>query len=134
MRNIRYEIIENLKEELKKDEKWQYYNELKKLINEVKDLQLKEYQEEEKKEQFEKMRRYTVLKREYIERGLKGYYKNRTEEVELINYTDKKLETKLKELNKNKRTRLFKIDIDIKTTSKKGKADYLKYLIDKKYN
>lgn len=134
MRNIRYDLLDDLKEELKKELKWQYYNELKKLINEAKDLQLKEHQEKEKKQQIEMMSRYTLLRREYLQRGTKGFYKNSFEEVELFNATDKQIEKKLKTLNKYKRTRFFTIVKDIKTTSRKGKAEYLKYLIDKQYN
>lgn len=82
---------------------------------------------------FNNLKRVTFLKREFLERKQKGFYSLKTETIILINSTDNKINNKLKELNKNKISRLFKIEKDFKLTSKPKLKEYKHYLIDNDY-
>lgn len=82
---------------------------------------------------FSNLTRVTFLKREFLERKQKGFYSLNNEIVILINSTDKKINNKINELNKNKISRLFKIEKDFRLTSKVKLKEYKHYLIDKDY-
>lgn len=82
---------------------------------------------------FNNLKRVTFLKREFLERKQKGFYSLKNEIVILINSTDTKISNKLEELNKNKISRLFKIEKDFKLTSKLKLKEYKHYLIDNDY-
>ena len=82
---------------------------------------------------FKDLKRVTFLTRDYLERRQLGYFTAKTETLILINTTDKKIDDKLKELNKTKHTRLFKVEKDFKLTSKVKIKEYKHYLIDNNY-
>lgn len=76
------------------------------------------------------LKRYTIIERESLKRGKKGYFSNEIETIILKNSTDKKIEIKLLELNKGKRSRFYEVKHDFKLTTKQGKKDFMHYLID----
>ena len=82
---------------------------------------------------FNELKRVTFLKRDYLERRQRGYFTTKTETIILINSTDKKINDKLKELNKTKKTRLFKVEKDFKLTSKVKLKEYKHYLVNNNY-
>lgn len=82
---------------------------------------------------FDNLKRVTFLKREFLERKQKGFYSLKSEIIILINSTDTKINNKLNELNKNKISRLFKIEKDFKLTSKPRLKEYKHYLIENDY-
>lgn len=82
---------------------------------------------------FKDLKRVTFLTREFLERRQLGYFTAKTETIILINSTDKKIDDKLKELNKTKIKRLFKIEKDFKLTSNVKLKEYKHYLIDNNY-
>lgn len=125
-----YELVEEKKQELKQQEKWQEYNKLKKEYREIENLKTRLEEFEKKQDEFKNLKRYTLLKRDYLERGTKNYFKEKSEYKILINATDKKIEKTLEELNKNKRSRLFVVDEDFKTNTKNGMKKYKHYLVD----
>lgn len=125
-----YELVEEKKQELKQQEKWQDYNKLKKEYKEIENLKTRLAEFEKKQDEFKNLKRYTLLKRDYLERKNKNYFKEKAEYKILINATDKKIEKTLEELNKNKRSRLFVVDEDFKTNTKNGMKKYKHYLID----
>lgn len=124
------ELVEEKKQELKQQEKWQEYNKLKKEYREIENLKTRLEEFEKKQDEFKNLKRYTLLKRDYLERTNKNYFKEKIEYKILINATDKKIEKTLEELNKNKRSRLFIVDEDFKTNTKNGMKEYKHYLID----
>lgn len=124
------ELVEEKKQELKQQEKWQEYNKLKKEYKEIENLKTRLEEFEKKQDEFKNLKRYTLLKRAYLERTNKNYFKEKVEYKILINATDKKIEKTLEELNKNKRSRLFVVDEDFKTNTKNGMKKYKHYLID----
>ena len=82
---------------------------------------------------FNELKRVTFVTRDYLERRQLGYFTARTETIILINSTDKKIDDKLKELNKTKKTRLFKVEKDFKLTSNVKLKEYKHYLVDNNY-
>lgn len=82
---------------------------------------------------FNELKRVTFLTRDYLERRQLGYFIAKTETIILINSTDKKINDSLKELNKNKISRLFKVEKDFKLSSKIKLKEYKHYLIDNDY-
>lgn len=124
------ELVEEKKQELKQQEKWQEYNKLKKEYKEIENLKARLEEFKKKQDEFKNLKRYTLLKRDYLERTNKNYFKEKVEYKILINATDKKIEKTLEELNKNKRSRLFIVDEDFKTNTKNGMKKYKHYLID----
>lgn len=82
---------------------------------------------------FNDLKRVTFLKRDYLERRQLGYFTAKTETIILINSTDTKINNKITELNKNKISRLFKVEKDFKLTSKIKLKEYKHYLIDNDY-
>ena len=82
---------------------------------------------------FNELKRVTFLTRDYLERRQQGYFTTKTDTIILINTTDKNINAKLKELNKTKRTRLFKVEKDYKLTSKVKLKEYKHYLVDNNY-
>ena len=82
---------------------------------------------------FNELKRVTFLTRDYLERRQLGYFTTKTETIILINSTDKKINDKLKQLNKTKKTRLFKVEKDFKLTSKVKLKEYKHYLVDNNY-
>lgn len=125
-----YELVEQKKQELKQQEKWQEYNKLKKEYREIENLKTRLAEFDKKQDEFKNLKRYTLLKRVYLERGTKNYFKEKAEYKILINATNKKIEKTLEELNKNKRSRLFVVDEDFKTNTKNGMKKYKHYLVD----
>ena len=124
------ELIEKKKEELKASKKWEEYNRLKKEERDYKSIKGQGAKLEEKKHEYDGLKRYTILKREYLKRGLGGYFNNREEIIILRNATDKQIEKKLAELNKGKRARFFRVERDFKTATKKGMKEFKHYLVD----
>ena len=124
------ELIELKKEELKKEEKWEEYRALKKEYNQIVIDRNKLQKIEDEKEALRKLKRYTIIRREVLKRGLCNYYKLENEEIVLENATDKKIEDILKNLNKGKRSRFFEVYKDFKTSTKKGLKEYKHYLVD----
>ena len=76
------------------------------------------------------MKRYTILEKYELERGLGGYFNPVTRQVKLIDKTDKAIEKELQELNKNARSRFFKIAYDFNLKTKKGIKNYINYMLD----
>ena len=76
------------------------------------------------------MKRYTILEKYELERGKKGYFNPVTRQVILIDKSDKVIEKELQELNKNARSRFFKIAYDFNLKTKKGIKDYINYMLD----
>lgn len=78
------------------------------------------------------MKRITILKREFLERSYQGGWFKPVEDIKiLIDVTDKKLDSTLKDLNKTYRSNFYKTFHDYKVTNNKGReefiTDYLKY-------
>lgn len=78
------------------------------------------------------MKRYTILEKYELERGKCGYFNPVTRQVILIDKSDKAIEKELQELNKNARTRFFKVAYDFNLKTKKGIKDYINYMLDNK--
>lgn len=76
------------------------------------------------------MKRYTILEKYELERGKKGYFNPVTRQVILIDKSDKAIEKELQELNKNARSRFFKIAYDFNLKTKKGIKEYINYMLD----
>ena len=60
------ELIEKKKEELKASKKWEEYNRLKKEERDYKSIKGQGAKLEEKKHEYDGLKRYTILKREYL--------------------------------------------------------------------
>lgn len=73
------------------------------------------------------IKRLTILKREYLERGKKGFFKPCVEYIKLYNATDKKIQKELEGANSGKQTRLFEIYRDFKFVNDKQKAEFVKF-------
>lgn len=78
------------------------------------------------------MKRYTILEKEELIRGKRGYFNPITRQVILIDKTDTFINNKLQELNKNAKTRFFKVAYDFNLKTKKGIKDYINYMLDNK--
>lgn len=75
-------------------------------------------------------KRITIIEREILTRGKKGYFKEETETEVLFNKSDLKINKKLEELNRNKRNRFYSVKHDFKLTTKKGLNDFIIYLVN----
>lgn len=78
------------------------------------------------------MKRYTILEKHELERGKRGYFNPITRQEILVDKTDKQIEIRLQELNKNARSRFYKIVYDFNLKTKKGIKDYINYMLDNK--
>lgn len=78
------------------------------------------------------MKRYTILEKHELERGKRGYFNPITRQEILIDKTDKQIEARLQDLNKNARSRFYKVVYDFNLKSKKGIKDYINYMLDNK--
>lgn len=76
------------------------------------------------------MKRFTILEKYELARGKGGYFNPITRQEILIDKTDKQIETRLQELNKNARSRFFKVVYDFNLKTKKGIKDYINYMLD----
>ncbi len=76
------------------------------------------------------MKRFTILSREVLERGKGGYYNKTEEKIFLTDMTDKKIEEKLEELNKNKRINFFEISKDFNLKTKQGSKEFVNYYLE----
>ena len=72
--------------------------------------------------------RIAVYERTYLERGLKGYFNEKTEYILKYDITEKRAYTILTEINRLKRDRKYKLSyFDLKT--KKSKANFIKWFM-----
>lgn len=74
------------------------------------------------------MKRITFLKKDYLERGLKGYFKEVSDVYILVDSTDNKIKKRLDELNKNAKTRFYEIDGDFKLNTDKGVQEFIIFI------
>lgn len=127
---MKNERIYNLLNELKNNEDWARYNDVRKLLRSAEKMENELKAIEDKKNKIENSKRVTIFERQCLERGLCNYYKEVTERDVLYNATDKKIAKHLEELNKNKRSRFFEVKHDFNTKTKKGLIEYKKYLVE----
>lgn len=73
-------------------------------------------------------KRIAIYERNYLERGLKGYFNEKTEYDLKIDVTEKRAYSILTEYNKLKRNRMFKLNyFDLKT--KKSMYSFIKWFM-----
>lgn len=75
------------------------------------------------------MKNITILVKDELERSSKGgYFKEVTKYVVLENTTELKTKSKLEELNKNARSRYYKIFRQFNLTTKSGMNEFIKFI------
>lgn len=80
------------------------------------------------------MKRVIIISRNVLERGKCGYFNSNKEYEILIDLTDKKINEKIQELNKNKRSRFYEKEVDFNLETIKGKKEFINYIIDNHKN
>lgn len=79
---------------------------------------------------FANLKRITVLSRTVTVRRQRGYFGSKVEQEIIYNATDSQIRKSLEILNKHKRSVLFKVTEDFKTSTKIGLKRYKHYLVD----
>lgn len=78
------------------------------------------------------MKKLTIIKIEYLERGKKGWY-NPTKELELLqDYTPSRIKKELEERNKKKRSNFWTIYQQFDLSRKKDCNAFINYLLNNK--
>lgn len=73
------------------------------------------------------MKRITILRRDFLERSRQGGWFKPVEDIKiLIDLTDKKLESTLKDLNKTYRSNFYKVWRDYKVSNNTGREEFIK--------
>ena len=77
-------------------------------------------------------KRITILKRDFLERGKRGYFSKISTIKILYDMTDKQLNNKIDELNKSYRKNFYEIFGDFNLKTKKGQDEFIKFFVDDK--
>lgn len=76
------------------------------------------------------MKRIVILERSYTKRKNGGWFSTENDADVLFDLTDIKLAKYLEKVNKNYRTNFYQVKADFNLKTKRGREDYVKYLVD----
>lgn len=79
-----------------------------------------------------KINNIVLLKRNYLTRGKRGWFNEKTEYKIVTNITKLKLDKYLSELNKNMRVHFWNIENQFNLKSKIGKIEFVTYYLQNK--
>lgn len=76
------------------------------------------------------MKRIVILERSYTKRKNAGWFSTENDVDVQFDLTDIKLAKYLEKVNKNYRTNFYQVKADFNLKTKRGRKDYVKYLVD----